>query len=79
MRNMVCSSIMNLSVLIVNLSNKRVIREVKRIALYHGSPNKEVVKLLPVDFMIAGYRGLHDLDLAVRKVGEQCEASDRIS
>lgn len=31
--------------------------------------------------MIAGYRGLHDLDLelAVRKVGEQCEASDRIS
>lgn len=33
------------------------------------------------DFMIAGYRGLHDLDLelAVRKVGEQCEAGDRIS
>lgn len=44
---------------------------------------QEIIKLLPVDFMIAGYRGLHDLDLelAVRKVGEQCgcKESDRIS
>ena len=37
-------------------------------------PSKEVVKLLPVEFMFEGYPGLHDLDLlvAVRKVGEQC-------
>lgn len=48
---------------------------------YYNMPSKEVVSLLPVDFMIAGYRGLHDLDLelAVRKVGEQCEADHRIS
>lgn len=48
---------------------------------YYSMSSKEVIKLLPVDFMIAGYRGLHDLDLelAVKKVGEQCEASDRIS
>lgn len=34
-------------------------------------PSRESVKLLPVDFMVAGYRGLHDLDLelAVKKVG----------
>ena len=37
-------------------------------------PSKEVVRLLPVHFMFAGYPGLHDLDLqvAVQKVGEQC-------
>ena len=37
-------------------------------------PSKEVVKLLPVKFMFEGYPGLHDLDLelAVRKVGDQC-------
>lgn len=37
-------------------------------------PSKEVVRLLPVRFMFAGYPGLHDLDLqvAVQKVGEQC-------
>lgn len=36
--------------------------------------SKEVVKLLPVEFMFEAYPGLHDLDLdvAVRKVGEQC-------
>lgn len=36
--------------------------------------SKEVVKLLPVEFMFEGYPGLHDLDLqvAVCKVGEQC-------
>ena len=36
--------------------------------------SKEVVKLLPVEFMFEAYPGLHDLDLrvAVCKVGEQC-------
>lgn len=35
---------------------------------------RELVRLLPIDFLTSGYRGLHDLDLelAVRKVGEQC-------
>lgn len=35
--------------------------------------SSEIVKLLPVNFMVAGYRGLHDLDLelAVKKVGGQ--------
>ena len=40
----------------------------------YSMPSKEVVNLLPVEFMLKGYPGLHDLDLqmAVRKVGEQC-------
>lgn len=50
---------------------------------YFNMPSREIIKLLPVDFMIAGYRGLHDLDLelAVQKVGEQCgcKESDRFS
>ena len=39
-----------------------------------GMPSKEVVRLLPVEFMFEGYPGLHDLDLqvAVQKVGQQC-------
>lgn len=41
---------------------------------YYNISSREVIRLLSVDFMIAGYRGLHDLDLelAVQKVGEQC-------
>lgn len=41
---------------------------------YYDVPSRELVRLLPIDFLTAGYRGLHDLDLelAVRKVGEQC-------
>ena len=50
---------------------------------YYNISSRELVKLLPLDFMIAGYRGLHDLDLelAVRKVGGQCgyEENHRIS
>ena len=46
-------------------------------------PSREVIRFLPVDFMMAGYRGLHDLDLelAVKKVGGQIkyEASHWIS
>lgn len=49
---------------------------------YYHIPSKELVKLLPVDFMVLGYRGLHDLDLelAVKKVGGQCgcEKCDRV-
>ena len=39
----------------------------------YNIPSKMLVRRLPVDFLIAGYRGLHDLDLelAVKKVGEQ--------
>lgn len=45
---------------------------------YYNMPSREIVKLLPVDFMVAGYRGLHDLDLelAVKKVGEQCGCNE---
>lgn len=41
---------------------------------YYDMPSRELIRLLPVDFLVAGYRGLHDLDLnlAVRKVGERC-------
>lgn len=50
---------------------------------YYNVPSRKVIRFLPVDFMIAGYRGLHDLDLelAVRKVGKQIkhEESDWIS
>lgn len=40
---------------------------------YYDIPSKSLVQRLPVDFMIAGYRGLHDLELelAVKKVGDQ--------
>ncbi|MCI8995964.1 MAG: hypothetical protein HFI31_07705 [Lachnospiraceae bacterium] len=50
---------------------------------YYNIPSRELIQLLPLDFMIAGYRGLHDLDLelAVKKVGGQCgyEKNNRIS
>ena len=50
---------------------------------YYNMPSREVIRFLPVDFMMAGYRGLHDLDLelAVKKVGGQIkyEASHWIS
>ncbi|HIR92234.1 MAG TPA: hypothetical protein IAB98_02275 [Candidatus Egerieimonas intestinavium] len=40
----------------------------------YGISSKEVLKLLPTEFMFAAYPGAHDLDLylAVHKVGEQC-------
>ena len=39
---------------------------------YYNIPSREVVKKIPVDFLIKAYGGLHDLelDLAVKKVGE---------
>ena len=50
---------------------------------YYDMSSRELIKLLPIDFMVAGYRGLHDLDLelAVKKVGEQsgCKESNRVS
>lgn len=38
---------------------------------FYNIPSKEVVKKIPVDFLIKAYHGLHDfdLDLAVKKVG----------
>ena len=40
---------------------------------YYDMPSSEVVKKIPVDFLSKAYYGLHDLDLelAVKKVGEQ--------
>lgn len=40
---------------------------------FYNKKSKEVIEEVPLDFIIAGYRGLHDLDLelAVKKVGEQ--------
>lgn len=40
---------------------------------YFNLSSENVIEIIPLDFMIAGYRGLHDLDLelAVKKVGEQ--------
>ena len=39
---------------------------------YYNMPSSEVVKKIPVDFLMKAYHGLHDLnlDLAVKKVGE---------
>ncbi|MBQ1466393.1 MAG: hypothetical protein IIZ17_06950 [Eubacteriaceae bacterium] len=39
---------------------------------YYNIPSSEVVKKIPVDFLMKAYPGLHDLDLdlAVVKVGE---------
>ena len=38
---------------------------------YYDIPSREVVKKIPVDFLMKAYGGLHDLDLdlAVKKVG----------
>ena len=40
---------------------------------YYNVKSRQVIEEVPLDFMVAGYRGLHDLDLvlAVKKVGEQ--------
>ena len=39
---------------------------------YFNMPSAEVVKKVPIDFLMKAYYGLHDLDLdlAVKKVGE---------
>lgn len=39
---------------------------------YYNIPSSEVIKRVPIDFLIKAYGGLHDLeiDLAVRKVGK---------
>ncbi len=39
---------------------------------YYNMPSREVIKKVPVDFLMKAYYGLHDLelDLAVKKVGE---------
>lgn len=39
---------------------------------YYNIPSSEVVKKIPVSFLMKAYSGLHDLelDLAVKKVGE---------
>lgn len=40
---------------------------------YYNMTSKSVIELVPLEFVRAAYNGLHDLelDLAVRKVGEQ--------
>ena len=40
----------------------------------YNEPSAEIVKKIPVDFLIKAYPGLHDLDLelAVKKVGGEC-------
>ena len=39
---------------------------------YYNMPSREMIKKIPVDFLVKAYGGLHDLELelAVRKVGE---------
>ncbi|MBQ6091933.1 MAG: hypothetical protein IJL07_11790 [Lachnospiraceae bacterium] len=39
---------------------------------YYNIPSAEIIKKIPVDFLMKAYHGLHDLDLdlAVKKVGE---------
>lgn len=40
---------------------------------YYNRKSSQVIEEVPLEFIITGYRGLHDLDLelAVKKVGEQ--------
>lgn len=40
---------------------------------YYNISSKDVIKEVPIDFLLKAYHGLHDLDLglAVKKVGEQ--------
>lgn len=39
---------------------------------YYNIPSKEIIKKIPLEFLLKAYRGMHDLelDLAVRKVGK---------
>lgn len=39
---------------------------------YYNIPSADVIKKIPIDFLMTAYHGLHDLDLdlAVKKVGE---------
>ena len=39
---------------------------------YYDMPSRDVIKKIPVEFLVKAYRGLHDLelDLAVKKVGK---------
>jgi hypothetical protein len=41
---------------------------------YYNIPSSEIIKKIPVDFLLKAYHGLHDLDLelAVKKVGGVC-------
>jgi hypothetical protein len=39
---------------------------------YYNIPSAEIIKKIPIAFLLKAYQGLHDLDLdlAVKKVGE---------
>lgn len=39
---------------------------------YYNVPSADIIKKIPIDFLMTAYHGLHDLDLdlAVKKVGE---------
>ena len=32
-----------------------------------------MIRQIPLDFLIAGYAGLHDLEVAVKKIGAQLD------
>lgn len=40
---------------------------------YYNIPSSEVIKKVPIEFLVKAYAGLHDLDLclAIKKVGEE--------
>ena len=40
---------------------------------YYNIPSSEVIKIIPLDFLMKAYHGLHDLDLdlAIKKVGNE--------
>lgn len=49
---------------------------------YYNIPSSELIKKVPIEFLIKAYRGLHDLelDLAVKKVGDvSCRLSASIT
>ena len=45
---------------------------------YYNIPSSEVVKTVPIEYLIKAYGGLHDLDLelAVKKVGNRLKTSN---
>lgn len=51
---------------------KNRLREAHR---YYNIASKKVIEMISLEFIRAAYRGLHDLDLdlAVRKAGEQID------
>ena len=60
-----------LEVMIMQAYAEAYLSDVVENQWYYNMPSAEIIKKIPVDFLLKAYNGLHDLDLdlAVKKVG----------